>query len=363
PKVLDDALHLLRSEALPSSERFVAPAAWLRDIHTRRDATRAPRLRENIVWRAVASAPAGWCTPRSSVIGSLLEDIEAGMDFQAISRRFIAKVDPLRFQRPQAAPSAGNVAQAEKLIETMGLAPALARRYARLDDLQTLWTPRPPAAAAAKPGGVFAGLAVRGPAAERRNIDIPAQAITWEKFARTVLPIAEAMEVVLPKSACNFLTLLTAADPAAPPLLKWDTEEERNPVSWYVYPTGSLPEQYGLRGGTSVAVSAVVPLPTLWGSNPKPHLGEGVVLLLAGAKDSRNDSGCALFPALLRTELHAVRATIEAHSLRTRIQGAEQAAATGIDIRKGVAAHRNAPTMVRVLADNRANVYSIDRWD
>ena len=40
---------------------------------------------------------------------------------------FAAKVNPLSYQRPQAAPSSANVKQAEELFAKLGLAPALER--------------------------------------------------------------------------------------------------------------------------------------------------------------------------------------------------------------------------------------------
>lgn len=53
------------------------------------------------------------------MIGTLLDDIASGMSFDSVSRRFAEKMHPLQYQRPQAAPSAGNIAQAEKIVEKL----------------------------------------------------------------------------------------------------------------------------------------------------------------------------------------------------------------------------------------------------
>ena len=110
---LAQALKLLKSEALYRSEKVLGQAQWLYDLHR---ALPSRRNRDHVLWRAVAAAPAGFCHPRSSMIGTLLEDLAAGMPFDDVSRRFAEKMHPLLYQRPQAAPSAGNIAQAEKIV-------------------------------------------------------------------------------------------------------------------------------------------------------------------------------------------------------------------------------------------------------
>ena len=69
-----------------------------------------------MIWAAVASAPAGWCHVKSSIVGSLLDDIKSGMSFVTIQNRWEMKLDPTRYLRPQAAPDAGNIQQAEKVV-------------------------------------------------------------------------------------------------------------------------------------------------------------------------------------------------------------------------------------------------------
>jgi hypothetical protein len=92
PATLAQALSLLKSDALYRSEKVLGPAQWLADLHTACDKAN----RANVVWRAVATAPAGFCHPRASMIGTLLEDIASGMEFGAVSRRFAEKMHPLR---------------------------------------------------------------------------------------------------------------------------------------------------------------------------------------------------------------------------------------------------------------------------
>lgn len=356
PPMLTEALRLLEAESLARSERFVAPVRWMLDLHTARAAARDSRVRDNILWRAIASAPEGYCHPRASVVGSLLEDIAAGLGFAEVKRRFDAKMHPLQYQRPQAAPAAGAIAAAEKVVEALGIAPSLERRFARLDEIDALWVPdeskAPPAS-----GGVFGHLAPKNGGAAPLASGMPAATMTWDKFARTVLPAATAMEVQVPAHG-NFIAMTTAVHEDAPPILRWDGDGDRNPVAWYVYHGGSPAQQWGLRGNSWAKVEALSLLPTMWGEKPSPHLGEGVVIVIEGALDTRTESNY-LFPETLRSELHGARAVIEAYSKGAKLAPPEGPAACGLDMRKG----GQAGYVLRVTGATGKTDYRIDRWD
>ncbi len=239
--LVEKALALLTSGTLYRSEKCIGVASWLLTLHQSLAAVKGQRQRDALVWRAAATAPAGFTHVRTSMIGTLLEDLEAGLDSAAIKRRFDEKMAPSQYMRAQVEPSAGNIAQAEKAIEVLKAAGALERRYARLADIAVsgpegreakfLW--RPPAPQA-QPGSVFGHLKakIKG---QGDRLALPQQTITWEKFARTVLPDAHTIEVQVPQSSDRFVALVTAANPEAPPILQWDSEGQRNPLSWYYH--------------------------------------------------------------------------------------------------------------------------------
>lgn len=352
PAMLDEALRVLSAGALARSEKFVSPVKWLRALHDR------PKGRngENILWAAVASAPEGYCHPRAGMVGSLLEDIAAGMSFDAIKVRFDAKMAPLQYQRPQALPTAGNLKAAEALVAKMGLAPSLERRFARVDEVQAAWTPAIPSQKAAAAGGVFGHLQVKN-AEEVASLRLPTVTITWDKFARTVLPTAQRLEMLVPSTG-RFVALTTAVNSDAPPVLKWDRDDERNPVAWYVYPNGSPARQWGLTAGAWAKVSAITPFPNLWGTKPMPYVADGLILVLEGAEDVRSDAGNALFPECLRDDLHGIRATVEAYSHSAVLSGRGAELASGYDIRRAAADCR-----LRVFCNGAWSEFQIDRWD
>lgn len=350
--MLDEALHLLSADQLARSEKFIGPVKWLRQLHERPKG----KIGENILWRAISLAPEGYCHPRASVISPLLEDIAAGLPYADIKARFDAKMHPLQYQRPQAAPAAGAVAAAEAIVAKLGIGPSLDRRFARSDEVQALWRPRAPAPSTQPTGGVFAHVKTKTDAGVR-PVNIPAVSITWEKFKRTVLSDAAEIKFSVP-SRGNFLALLTAATADAPPILKWDRDEARNPVSGYVYHGGSGADQWRLSGGSWVKVTAVCSHPSLWGDKPMTFLGDRAIFLLDGCADTRTNSGNALFPEYLKDELHGIRSTIEAYSRTAEIGGRDEASACGYDIGKG-----NTNCTVRVKSDIGWTTYRIDRWD
>lgn len=345
------AYSMLQSEALYRNEKCFGVAEWFMTLHGERAVARGPDRKANVVWRAVASAPAGYCHVRSTMIGTLLEDLAANKSPDDIMRAFRAKMHPLQYQRPQAPPKPGNISRAEKVVAELQSAGALERRYARLQELETLWRPTQERAGG---GGVFGHL--RDNSNDR--VELPTTTITWVKFVQTVLSGAQQIEVYVPVHG-RFIALCTAVNPDAPPIIQWDCNERRNPVNWYVYNGGSSARQWNLTGKRYSRVTAISLLPHLWYVPERyRHQGEGAVLVVDGCRDTGMPSA-ALFPEVLRAEYREIRSTIEAHSRSSGVQCKEEASACGIDLRKGA----RWDCTVRVTSPDTVAVYRLDRWD
>ena len=354
------ALTALRDGALYRSEKATEAAEWFYNLHESLSNASTGMRRLNILWRAAAMAPAGYCHVRNNMIGTLLDDIQAELPFETIKRRWAEKMDPLQYQRPQAAPAAGNIAQAEKIVEQLQAAGSLRRRWATLEDIQFHWKPKAPAGALSmeKQDGVFSHLLPKSQPKRIQPATGKPVTMTWKKFEQTVLPGAISIRYRA-LSADNFCGLVTAADPTAPPILQWDREEERNPVSWYVYSGVQSPDDWGIHNDFT-RVTGICLKPSMWGSKPLAHQGQGVIFLLDGAKDKR-DPGLCLFPEILKAELHPVRSTIEAFSRRGKLDGREQANANGVMF---VAGSRTWACELRVVSTlGIESVYRLDRWD
>ncbi|HEY0135834.1 MAG TPA: hypothetical protein VGB85_17235, partial [Nannocystis sp.] len=355
-----NAHTLLTTGSLYRSEKCIGVARWLMDLHEQRRGALDERRRTNLTWVAVASAPAGFCHVRSSMIGTLLEDLAAELPFEEIKAKFAAKMHPLQYQRPTAAPSAGNIAQAEKIIEQLRTAGALERRFARLADIVAVWKPRPVETPQGK--GVFSHLKPKQ-AQARKAVVPPPVTMTWDKFSRTVLPDAESIEYHVPAGKESYLGMVTAKHADAPPIVQWDSESQRNPVTWYVYHGGSAPADWNLKAGVRHPVTAVTLAPWMWHATDKnrsSHQGQSVVFILDGARDMKYSKGAAFFPEFLRSEYHSIRSTMEAYAKSAVVEGKDEAEACGLVLTKG----GNWNHVFRVTSKNGVQVdYKIDRWD
>lgn len=346
-EAINQALLLLKSDALYRSEKVLGVAEWFKELHEKCSAEKNSRTRDNLVWRAVALAPPGYCHLKNTMIGTLLDDIVSGRSLEDVSSRFAAKMHPLQYQRPQAAPSRGSIERAETIVAKLGIEKSLVRRFAQLDEVQTVW--RPKESIEPTTNGVFSHLKPKGETEIQK--DAPAVIITWKKFVETVLPSAISMELNVPEYG-NFMAMLTAEDIDAPPIIQWDTSENRNPFSWYLYNGGSYSSNWCIRPGWH-EVTGISLRPSMW-QEGNEHQGTGAIIYLEGAVDSRTTQGNALFPEILKANLREVRSVIEAYSHQAEILGRENASACGISYEG---------SLVRVTSDLGTAIYKIDRWD
>jgi hypothetical protein len=331
---------------LPQGGSHLSRAKGLLALKESYDRASTARQERNVLWRAAATAPAGFCHVEQTVLGHVLADIRDGVPFERIKQTFEAMVHPLTYQRPTVVKE-GNIDQAEKIIERLGLAQALKRRFARLEDVDTFWQPTDTDSRQEYEHGVFAHLRKREPS----SLVLPPQKMTWEKFLRTVLPGARRIEFYIPAGLGSYAALVAPADPLAPSLLKW-----ANGVSWYCYHRGSKPETWNLRGGDYVEVTGLAYHPRTWGAHNPADLSDKLFFLLTGARDTAYTEGGAFFPTQLGSELHGSRATLEAYARTAVIAGRDQAVACGWMAEKD----REWAIQLRV---NGQDVYLLDRWD
>lgn len=352
PNTVTHALTLLETDALYRSEKVRGPVAWFSELQARhRKAGKSKK--DNLVWRAVATAPVGFSHLKSGMAGTLLDDLQGGLPYETAAKRFAAKMHPLQYQRPQAAPKAGNIARGEEIIEKLGLKRSLKRRFARLDEIRTLWRPNSVAEKTVK-AGVFGHL--KPGVGGAKMIDAPAQRVTWEKFQRVYLPQAtEIQYFVQPKD--NFCGLLTATYSLAPPILQWDLDGNRNPFSWYVWNGGATASSFGLGTGTWETVAGISLKPSMW-TGDNGHQGRGIVLILKNARETRN-AGNALFPEILRSELREIRATIEKYSQNEKLTGMDKGAC-GLLLDQHATAWN---TPIRAKINGVWVKFTLERWD
>jgi hypothetical protein len=369
----EKAVAMLQADTFYRGDKFAGAAQTLLALKQAIEGMKQSD-RDPLLWRAVATLPAGYCHVKSSMIGTLLEDLESGMDDTSVKKRFDDKMQPHKYKQSTAAPKAGAIAQAEKLFAGLGLAPAVPRRLATLAEVasRAVWQPSgqgvglvaqaratAPQAAPKLFAGLSAALTGAAPAAATGKAPSAAKSITWVKFRETVLRAAEAV-TFWPVAGQNYSlgALTTAVDPDAPPLIKWDSPDSRNPFSWYRW-SKIEPEEFGLPMGVPLTVLAAVPLPSGWNAE-HAHSLDGVILPLQDVHDAHlADVGLALYAEALRDEVQTVRKVIQQHSLQDVLADPGAPLACGLVLRKSDALR------VRLIATIRgvASEFYIDRWE
>lgn len=231
--VVKQAVDLLQTNAMYRSDRVLGIAEWFLGVYDIYEITNSVR-KTNLIWKVVAEAPAGFCHIKSSMIGTLLDDIKAGYSTRVVMARFEEKMNPQNYMRSQSAPTAAAIEQAEKLVEKIGIADSLRRRYARFEEVsdKCLWRPREKKVYDIKKptGGIFANITPKDkPTPNDISLDLPTTTMTWAKFSRTILPTVDKIQVRV-DNPNRFMALVTEAVPGSKNIFQWD-----NPFSWYYH--------------------------------------------------------------------------------------------------------------------------------
>lgn len=329
-ETLRNALTLFENDAVFRAENFIEPLKWMIGFIEKLDQFKSTQgAYSNLIWNAAGTKPIGFTRLLNNVLQEFLADLENGVDTTYALTMHKSRLNPTKYQRPQSPAAAGQIAAAEKLIAELDLASALDRRPLRKDEVKYYWQ-APAAVDAEQSAGVFGKLIPKGetraPADGVKLIDVPNQKMTLAKFMDKILPEATKVELKTNIST-GYITYLTAKDPDAKPIVRWDHPEERNPVSWFFLNTPTSPETVGLESGHFMNVTGLAKPPSYWGRGDSiEHPGMTFVL-----EDyaPRFQSGSCLFPEILIPQLHSIRATIEQHSKETRIDFEENGPCAG----------------------------------
>jgi len=361
-EVVRKAKALLNTPAAFRGEKADGPIAYFLEV-----AEKAAELkgtdRRNYIWSKIAYAPSGFAKPRSTVISIVLDGIKEGRDANLVLKSFNKEMDPIKYQRGEEEEvKKGQIDAAERLVEKLELATALARRAARVEELpMKFWSPKAAVEAApVKPASIFDALRkeTTDKSTDLSGTVIQGGRITWAKFKDTVLPSAESIKAYIPNAKLGIRNYITAVDPEANRLWRWESDEARCPFSSYLYQHGSDPRHYNLQLDSWVDVTAIVPMPWHMGTGGESFgLNEGACFILQGAWDTR-EPGTAIFAENLRTELHPVGNVIAALGAKTPLAECDLGTAAGIDI-----GELGGGIQVKVNNGVLVTSYIIDRWN
>lgn len=388
-EVLASAVNILISGQISGGNLVVENAEWMLKVAKRWKELAEEKTQhtdystDNYVWATAANAPKGWCHLNSNLLGTLLDDLVDGVNINTIIKKFEEKSAPTNYQRPQAAPSAGAVALAEKRFEELGLAPSLKRRFAKLEEIPTIWTPAVEPVKEDVPKGIFADLVTKDTKKTRDYANdvmgLPPQKITWEKFRKTFIESGKvkSIDILLnQRQLYPFTAIVTAADMEAPPIILWDKPDERNPMSWYIYSnrdgsSGNFPIEWNLSDSTNMGmvvakVTAITEQPNMWTNWLRNPQDKGIIFIIEDCRDQHmiqsGKGSLGLFPTNVRKDLYDIRSVIEAYNRKHIPENAAEATACGIILQAGVPDFGNTAVICVTTELGKAK-YVIDRWE
>lgn len=223
PSALDTVLALIEANNLyRGAEHKRAVTAFQRAQQA--FLAREGRARSLFAWTNAVGPASRF---RNTVIGTLVQDLSEGKDVEHAVASFEQKVAPTNYKRTSAVITPGMVKKAMETIESLGLEPALERRFATIKDISVndvLWVD-----GSVKPamrGGIADTLMKAAKVTQGAQKDEErAEDIGLEAFVERILPEATSMEVLLKGEHLGNLVSLTApVHPEPKQLFRWSND-------------------------------------------------------------------------------------------------------------------------------------------
>ena len=255
---------------------------------------------------------------RTGMVSTLLADTYAGTPFEDLCAEWNALANPTVYMRAIEAPSAGNVAAAERIFAELGITHRdLDRRFLLRTEISKRAWQRQPAFKAQdeKTAPRLAAMEWRAATFSRSSRDP-----SWPQLSQSRPPCQHH----------NAVMCVTGL-PGSVPLMQCHTET--NLASTYFYSQQRNVATYGLKAGW-VEVHSIRSFPCQWDDDSGsaapsfPQHGRRWLLALDGLAEPVAPTG-TLFAAYMQPRFHCVRSTIEAQNGAT-VSGKESMGAEGV---------------------------------
>lgn len=184
------------------------------------------------VWLWKQAQTFQYCHIRGEVIGTLLTDIQSGMDITEACRAWNKKVDPANYMKAQAPITKMQIKNAQEFTEKNGYTESFTRRCATMADIEAseiLHIHN----GEVKPVSIFDAVKTTETSINPNKFN-NLKEISIEEFMQKILPDCSSLEAYFDnKHKNNLVTLITANQKDSKPIFKWG-----NNFSWTY--TGNL---------------------------------------------------------------------------------------------------------------------------
>ena len=163
---------------------------------------------------------------RNTAIGTLIQDLSAGVYVTVAVSAFEKIMAPANYKRTTALITPSMVKEAMKTIAELDLEEALKRRFAKISDVSVnnvLWVDR--SVSGRMKGGIADVLMASAVANVPKPSKEQAENISIDDFMTKVVPKATEMEVLVNNTMqANFISLTAPVDKGSPKLFVWDND-------------------------------------------------------------------------------------------------------------------------------------------
>ena len=184
-------------------------------------------LKSNFVWANLSTTRPEVAKFRNTAIGTLVINISNDMDIDVAVRQFEAMM--YNYKRTNQVITKKQIEDAKKKIEELGYLSSLNRRYATLQDISINNVLFSDSSQTTKRimNTAFDDLIDNIPDVTKKSSN-KLEEIPIDKFIKDIIPHIKTMEILVENTHVgNFVSLITADDPTAKLIFKWN-----NPFTW-----------------------------------------------------------------------------------------------------------------------------------